>query len=73
LSAVPAVRSGRLALLALRGARRRREERTEHLHALEEQLDARAVDAGDDGERIVGGVGRDDRELVSSDADTMST
>ena len=33
--------------------RRRREERAQHLHALEQQLDAGAVEAGDDGDRVV--------------------
>ena len=41
-----------------------REQRAEDLHALEEQLDARAVDAGDDREGVVCRVRRDDRELV---------
>ena len=52
LRAVPGCAGG----LALAGAAcggRRREQRAEHLHALEEQLDARAVEAGDDRERVV--------------------
>ena len=41
----------------------------EDLHALEEQLDARAVEAGDDRERVVARVHGDDRELVGGEAD----
>ena len=64
----PSPRRG-LAFRALRLRGRRREQRAEDLHALEQQLDARAVDAGDDGEGVVDRVGRDDRELVGADAD----
>ena len=67
--AVPLSLRRGLALRALRLLGGRWEQRAEHLHALEEQLDARAVDAGDDGEGVVDRVGRDDRELVGADTD----
>ena len=41
----------------------------EDLHALEEQLDARAVQAGDDLDRVVLRVELDDRERVAGEAD----
>ena len=51
-----------------RGLRGRRQQGAEDLHALQQVPDAGAVEAADDGDRVVGRVDRDDRELVAGDA-----
>src|SRR4051794_5366968 len=59
---------GGLLLLLLRG-RRRREKRAEDLDALEQELDARGVQARNRLDGLVAAAERDDREVVAGDAD----
>ena len=69
LSGVSAVRSPGRSRLAVGRRRDRRQLAAEDLHALEEELDGGAVQAGHDGDRVVLRVEGHDRELVAGEAD----